>query len=1138
MEEQTLELQIQATAQHAKSSVDTLIKSLVNTENTLTNIYLELGSIEKKNDSSLGKINSTLNKISSSKAVKEIGKLDDKIKNTTSSSNKLASSLKSAFTFVGVKKLTQTGLSWMNEGIDYTEQLNLFNVVFDNVEKNGKTMFSNLGKEAINFQYKMNEAFGTNKTQTLYMHGIFQSMGETVGIPEQYASIMSETSTKLAYDLASLFNKGESQTAEALRAGIYAGQTKPLRSYGIDVTQMSMQPILDSLGIDRQVKEMSQAEKEILRYLATLKQAQIAMGDLANTIESPSNQIKVFRQQLVETKTAISALFIGTFSSILPYANAFLMVIKEISKAIADMFGIELKDYNSGIASQDGVYDGIADSADSANKKVKELKRQVFGFDQIHNIDEPKNNDGGTGDTIGGIDKRLLDAITGYDNGMDKVRMKATEIRDRIMEWLGFTKEIDPLTGEVHFKLIDTNSTMAKLIEAFKKIIKFGGKAISDVFEVIQNNFSDGIWGKAVVTTLNLIGEALKFIATHKSASKLLGDILSTLILIKSLKMIPGVSKLVDWIKKGVKATGGWLSPLKKLYKSLDDVNFQGKSFTQGISEGIKSWASNLTTLDRVKLGLDGIASAYTGMQLLKISIDDANVSGTNFLNTIGQIGGSLMLTFGGAQIGAVFGPWGLAIGSIVGSLGGLYTTITDGQERIKNAHEFTTEAYKKYKDALDDTKESARQSAETSLVQVERTQELMSELEKLIGSNGKVKKSDEERVNFILNQVNEAFGTEYKLIDGVIEKNGKQIKSYGEVKESLNKLIEKKKAEILLNAYENEYAEALKKRKELQDEINQKQKYYNSTYQNYLNALENGGKLGETTAKEFLESLDRQKKGLEGLQGQLQEYDGEILNYENLMSATLSENSEEMQNAMKNYGVTVDETIKGATITVNDFYTNNSNKELSCKIDLNTADGEAKANNYYTTYNNKSFLWGVKTNTVNDEKNINSYFNTWNNKHISFEVQSKIEKAQNTLSTFLEKWTGKKISFGVEANSGNFKMWEKAKGGAFYNNSWHDIPQYANGGAPSHGTVFVGGENGPEIAGHINGRTEILNQSQLASTMFSAIVSGMTQVMSQYGGQTSEIDVHVHTDEGTVVDRVNQKTKQTGVCPIYIPAK
>ena len=72
---------------------------------------------------------------------------------------------------------------------------------------------------------------------------------------------------------------------------------------------------------------------------------------------------------------------------------------------------------------------------------VKELKRQTLGFDEIHNINENKDSDNGSSLT-GGIDQRLLDAITGYDNGMDKVRMKATEIRDRIMEWLGFTKYI------------------------------------------------------------------------------------------------------------------------------------------------------------------------------------------------------------------------------------------------------------------------------------------------------------------------------------------------------------------------------------------------------------------------------------------------------------------------------------------------------------------------------------------------------------------------------------------------------------------------------------------------------------------------------------------------------------------------
>ena len=75
----------------------------------------------------------------------------------------------------------------------------------------------------------------------------------------------------------------------------------------------SLQPIAESLGITESVKNMSQAEKEILRYIATLKQAKIAMGDLANTVESPSNQLKIFRQQLVETKVALSSLFIGTF---------------------------------------------------------------------------------------------------------------------------------------------------------------------------------------------------------------------------------------------------------------------------------------------------------------------------------------------------------------------------------------------------------------------------------------------------------------------------------------------------------------------------------------------------------------------------------------------------------------------------------------------------------------------------------------------------------------------------------------------------------------------------------------------------------------------------------------------------------
>ena len=56
------------------------------------------------------------------------------------------------------------------------------------------------------------------------------------------------------------------------------------------------------------------------------------------------------------------------------------------------------------------------------------------------------------------------------------------------------------------------------------------------------------------------------------------------------------------------------------------------------------------------------------------------------------------------------------------------------------------------------------------------------------------------------------------------------------------------------------------------------------------------------------------------------------------------------------------------------------------------------------------------------------------------------------------------------------------------------DIPQYASGGRP-HGSMFIAGEAGAELVGHIGGRTEVLNRSQLAATMYSAVRSAMSGI-------------------------------------------
>lgn len=82
----------------------------------------------------------------------------------------------------------------------------------------------------------------------------------------------------------------------------------------------------------------------------------------------------------------------------------------------------------------------------------------------------------------------------------------------------------------------------------------------------------------------------------------------------------------------------------------------------------------------------------------------------------------------------------------------------------------------------------------------------------------------------------------------------------------------------------------------------------------------------------------------------------------------------------------------------------------------------------------------------------------------------------------------------------GTWKLYTKAKGGIFSNGVWSDIPQYAGGKyGVNHGTMFWAGENGAEIVGNSGGRTEVLNKSQIASSIFSAVRAAMAPAASNF---------------------------------------
>lgn len=83
-----------------------------------------------------------------------------------------------------------------------------------------------------------------------------------------------------------------------------------------------------------------------------------------------------------------------------------------------------------------------------------------------------------------------------------------------------------------------------------------------------------------------------------------------------------------------------------------------------------------------------------------------------------------------------------------------------------------------------------------------------------------------------------------------------------------------------------------------------------------------------------------------------------------------------------------------------------------------------------------------------------------------------------------IRKWLG--LSSGGIVSPHGFKLYEK--GGV--------IPMYANGTtAPNHGSMFVAGENGAELVGHIGGRTEVMNRFQLASVMYTSVSAAIREV-------------------------------------------
>lgn len=265
--------------------------------------------------------------------------------------------------------------------------------------------------------------FGMSELSVKQFAGRFQSLGMALDIPQGKMAKMSIKLTELTGDLASFYDVSQSDVAKSLQS-VFTGTTAPMRRYGVDLTQATLNEWLMKNGIDANVKSMNQAQKAMVRYQYVLERTKMAQGDFARTSDNWHNTLTTVKESFKDLGKTVGTVAINAFKPLLRVlgvvvekVNSFVeMILNALGSIFGWKFEISKKgasgladDLNSAAGGMDDLAGSSGDAAKntgSAAKKVKDLKdnvnKAVRAFDELKTISLPdKKSDSGSGSGSG-----------------------------------------------------------------------------------------------------------------------------------------------------------------------------------------------------------------------------------------------------------------------------------------------------------------------------------------------------------------------------------------------------------------------------------------------------------------------------------------------------------------------------------------------------------------------------------------------------------------------------------------------------------------------------------------------------------------------------------------------------------------
>lgn len=341
---------------------------------------------------------------------------------------RLVSLIRSIAPVVGLVKLIDFGKQAMEISSDLTEVQNVVDVTFGDY----KQKIEDLASVSI-------PELGMSELSVKEIGSRFQAMGTAMGFSTEKMSDMSVELTRLTGDMASFYNVEQETMGKALQS-IFTGETEPMRKYGIDLTNATIQQYALSQGITTSINKMTQLEKAQLRYNYVMAQTTAAQGDFIRTQDTWANQIRILKQNLQQLASIIGGTLINAFKPLIQAINSAMSHIiafaQTVSNALGKIFGWKFEvggggitnDLETGAGAADDIASGMGEAADNAKK----LRSHLLAIDEL-NVYEPTEDSSTSGSSGSG----LGNLGSGGASGGEWVQ------QDSI--WKNFESEIDSL---------------------------------------------------------------------------------------------------------------------------------------------------------------------------------------------------------------------------------------------------------------------------------------------------------------------------------------------------------------------------------------------------------------------------------------------------------------------------------------------------------------------------------------------------------------------------------------------------------------------------------------------------------------------------------------------------------------------